>query len=357
MNFIVELSITEKCNLACPYCYVANRDQFMTPETFDQTLEKIKYYTKRAGCDGVHISYFGGEPLLNWELVKYAIPKIKAKGWSQTIVSNMTLITQEIVDFCKAYGVGFSWSFDGLGSNESRPLRRIPENQGCKKILDLYNNKKELLLSLCKSCKVMIYPGNYKNMAENLDFLLEWGIPSPDFTIVRDAIWTTEDVEGFKEEAHRLADRWMHHLKAGTRSTVGFFMLYILDTIFGIQHGKRPFGCFACSRGATVLSNGDFYPCARFASKKLLKYTADHDFDYYFKMLNPQSYDKCKSCDLYCICNAGCTYSQLREGNQPVPAVCDLLHILYYEAARIAHEMRDNQLFADMVIQSIRNAG
>ena len=357
MNFTVELSVTEKCNLACPYCYVANRDQFMTRETFDKVLEDIGFYSKKAGCDRVHISYFGGEPLLNWELIKYAIPKVNAKGWSQTIISNMTLITQEIADFCRANNVAFSWSFDGIDANTSRPLLKIPENRGFKKILDLYNTKKDLILSLCRACKVMIYPGNYKHMAENLDFFLEWGIPSPDFTIVRDAIWSTEDVEGFKVEAHRLADRWMDLMKQGVRCGVGFFVLYILDTIFGIKSGKRPFGCFACSHGASVTPDGSFYPCARFAAKRMMKYSAEYDFKHYYDMLNPCKYNDCKSCDLYYICNAGCTYSQLREGNKPVPSVCDLLHILYWEAARITHEMKDDKIFQDIILSRVCSAG
>ena len=47
------------------------------------------------------------------------------------------MITPEIAEECKQYGVGFSWSFDGLSANESRPLLKIPENKGFKKILDL----------------------------------------------------------------------------------------------------------------------------------------------------------------------------------------------------------------------------
>ena len=356
MNFIVELSVTEKCNLACPYCYVANRDQFMTPETFDKVLDDVEFYSRKSGCDGVHISYFGGEPLLNWELVKYAIPKVQARGWSQTIISNMTLLTQEIADFCKQHNVGFSWSFDGMDANTSRPLLKIPENQGYKKILDLYNSKKELLLSVCRGCKVMIYPGNYKHMTENLDFFLDWGITSPDFSIVRDAIWAEDDVKGFQIETHRLADHWMELLKQGIRCDVGIFMLYILDTIFGISCGKRPFGCFACSRGCAILSNGDFYPCARFAAKNLMKYSKDHDFNYYYNMMDPRKYNECKACDLYYICNAGCSYSQLQEGNKPVPAVCDLLHILYSEAARVVHEMKHDPTFCSIVAASLTNA-
>ena len=357
MNFCVELSVTEKCNLGCPYCYVANRDQFMTRETLDQVLDDIEHYASKARCTDVMISYFGGEPLLNWDLIKYSIPKVKARGWSQNIISSMTLITREIAHYCQEHGVGFSWSFDGIDANSSRPLLRIPENQGYKKILDLYNSKKDLLLELCHGCKVMIYPGNFRKMTENLDFLLDWGIPNPDFTLVRDAIWAEGDVEEFKHEARRLADRWMEHLRAGRRCGVGFFILYIPDTIIGVMYGKRTFGCFACTKGASVKSNGDFYPCARFASKGLLKYSKDHDFKYYNDLLNPCNYDKCRNCDLYRICNAGCTYSQLREGNKPVPAVCDLYHILYAEAARVTHLMKDNPVFQDMIATSIAHGG
>lgn len=329
----------------------------MTRETLDKAIEDIKKYTRKSNCEGVHISFFGGEPLLNWDLIKYAVPKFNELGWSQNIISNMTMITPEIAQFCQDHNVGFSWSFDGLGANKSRPLLKIPENQGFTKILDLYNSKKELLNQLCTGCKVMIYPGNFRDMDKNLDFFIEYGLPNPDFTLVRDAVWATEDVEAFKDEAHKLADRWMYHIKQGTRCSVGFFSLYILDTIFGILYGKRPFGCFACSHGALVKSNGDFYPCARFAAKDLMKYDDNHDFKYYYDMLNPQNYHDCQQCDLNYICNAGCTYSQLREGNKPVPAVCDLLHILYFEAARIVHEMKDNELFADIIKMSVKNAG
>lgn len=357
MNFIVELSVTEKCNLACPYCYVANRDQFMTREAFDKALEDIEFYSKKAGCDRVHISYFGGEPLLNWELIKYAIPKVNAKGWSQIIISNMTLITQEIADFCKSHNVRFSWSFDGIDANTSRPLLKIPENQGFKKILDLYNTKKDLILSLCRGCKVMIYPGNYKHMTENLDFFLEWGIPSPDYSIVRDAIWNEEDVKGFKAEAHRLADHWMDLMKQGVRCGVGFFELYIADTVSGVTFGKRPYGCFSCTHGCSVTPDGEFYPCARFASKRILKYDCSYDFKYYAGLLDVRDRPDCKACELYHICNAGCVYSELREGNRPVPAMCDLFRILYYEAARVTHEMKDNPIFQGVITEALNING
>ena len=75
-TFNVELCITDKCNLGCPYCYVANKNKFMSFETFEKVLEDIRYYTKKSGCDSYSISYFGGEPLLNFDLIKKTLPSL-----------------------------------------------------------------------------------------------------------------------------------------------------------------------------------------------------------------------------------------------------------------------------------------
>ena len=46
--FTLEVSTTEKCNLACPYCYVANEDNYLTPEMFDSSWEEFKTLVDRA---------------------------------------------------------------------------------------------------------------------------------------------------------------------------------------------------------------------------------------------------------------------------------------------------------------------
>ena len=68
--FTLEVSVTEKCNLGCPYCYVANRPTWMTPEVFDNALPELYNLMKRSGDAEYHVSFFGGEPLLNFDLFK-----------------------------------------------------------------------------------------------------------------------------------------------------------------------------------------------------------------------------------------------------------------------------------------------
>mgnify|MGYP003350054328 CR=1 FL=1 len=108
--FTLEISVTEKCNLGCPYCYVANRTTLMTPETFDNALPQLHKLMERSGDRDYHVSFFGGEPLLNFDLIKHAVPKLRAdkKCKGINIITNLTMIDDEKADFLQSNNVGVS---------------------------------------------------------------------------------------------------------------------------------------------------------------------------------------------------------------------------------------------------------
>ena len=116
----------------------------------------------------------------------------------------------------------------------------------------------------------MIFPGNVDTMTENLEFLVDLGMNCPDFMPVRDDIWSVDDLHNFRKECHRLADRTLQYFEDGQIVAVVMFYLAIRDTLIGLTKSKRPFGCFAGTHGAIMSVEGKFFPCARFASKKLL---------------------------------------------------------------------------------------
>jgi len=363
--FTLEVSVTEKCNLGCPYCYVANRPTWMTTEVFDNALPELYKLMTRSGDTEYHVSFFGGEPLLNFDLIKHAVPILiadpKCKGIN--IITNLTMIDEEKANFLTSNGVGISWSFDGMSSNESRPLLPLLENTNPETgelfngILDMYMYKKDLITKLTNGCKVMIWPGNTKDMVENFQFLLDWGIEHPDFSIVRDDVWTAADIQSFYSECNRLTDFWIKQLKSGIPCSVGFLRLAILDTLYGLVKGKRPFGCFAGTHGGVLMSSGEFYPCARFASKKIMKMDDQYNFQYYQDQFNPKNFDKCQPCDLKQVCNAGCTYSQVTNDNKPLDSICELFHIYYECAMRVVEECRDIPVFQDLILHYIESVG
>lgn len=363
--FTLEISVTEKCNLGCPYCYVANRPTWMTKEVFDQGMKDLPKLMQRSGDREYHVSFFGGEPLLNWDLITHAVPYLKSdkKCKGINIITNLTMIDADKAKYLKENGVGVSWSFDGMSSNETRPLLPLLENTNPETgdlfdgILSMYEYKKDIIKDLTNGCKVMIWPGNTKDMTENFQFLLDWGIEHPDFSIVRDDVWTVEDIKQFRHECERLADFWIEKLKSGQACSVGFLRLAILDVLYGLVKGKRQFGCFAGTNGGVLMSSGEFYPCARFASKKIMKMDEQYNFKYYQDMFNPKNFDKCEPCDLKQVCNTGCTYSQIMNDNKPLDSICELFHIYYEQGLRVVNECRDVPVFQDLILHYIENVG
>jgi uncharacterized protein len=355
-TLITEFVVTEQCNLACDYCYMKDKNTFMSISGVENYIENVQKIMDVYGCSKYHISYFGGEPLMNWKVVKEAIPKFHAdpRCDSQVIITNGLLITQDIIDYCKQYNVGFSWSFDGLWQEENRP------HKDTKDSLSIYREKKELLKSVSGSCKVMVGPQNSATMTENLEFLIDdFGLANPDFSLVRDDIWSEDEVIEFKFESHRLANRIVRYFKEGQNVSVGFYVLALMDMINGQVRSKRPFGCFAGCHGVGYFPNGDWYPCARFgAAKEFILMDSNNKLHHknITALLNPivsdpRVYPVCQDCKLYNFCNAGCTYSQLRIDKnglhyaEPVQSICDLYHIIYDDTLYINDLLKDNELY------------
>ena len=363
-TFTLELKTSNACSLRCVYCYESFTDTHMTIETFNKSLPKIINMMEASNTTKLNMSFFGGEPLLNWEIIEHATKVLRKLpiDVSLVLISNLTEIDEYKTKFLLDNGIGVSWSFDGMFTDASRPMApqyitRKSDGSTYKSTLELYKEKMPLIKQLTSGCKHMVFPGNSKDMANNLDFFIEFGIHSPDFSIVRDDIWTKENLISFRTDIRKLGDRYIHHIEAGTFCQVGFFRLYILDNLMGLTKGKRPFGCFAGIHGAILSTEGEFYPCARFLDKKVMKMDENHDFKYWSEKFNPQNFDKCQSCSLKNVCNAGCTYSQVRNDNKPLDSVCELFHIIQEETQRIVGILKHNKTFQAVVESSLKNMG
>ncbi len=372
-SFEFQLVLTERCNMACKYCYMANKPKDMTVEIFERHYKHaLPTLMSKYQRHTYHVALFGGEPLLNWELIEHIVPILKKDPKCKAIfalTNGIELRKDHKRKYFEENGIGFSLSFDGLWNKDSRVLKDGSSS------FELYTSEPlKSYFSGKGGCKVMVAPQNIETMVENYKwFVEEYKMLRPDFSLVRDDIWTDEDIEKFDIHAKLLADQMITYIKSGVPTLVGFFQLYILDLLFGAIQGKRPFGCFAGCGGAGFMPDGKVYPCARFGSNELtpifdsVKGNANPHLDLYMnpKITNPRTFIKCQDCSLYKYCNAGCTFQQtkdLRFSNQfepsrPLDSICKLLHILYRESIRITDELKDNELFRDMVKSSIKNVG
>lgn len=112
--------VTLRCNHSCKYCHAAAVP--MEAENMDMTLETAKKVVDTAffsTAPSISIEFQGGEPLVNWEVVKFSIEYAEAKSAKLSkpvrfsLVTNLSIMDDEKLDFLLEHGVGLNTSLDG----------------------------------------------------------------------------------------------------------------------------------------------------------------------------------------------------------------------------------------------------
>jgi uncharacterized protein len=107
------------CNLRCKYCFIGklsdNKVEYMSKDTLRIALEKFSDHLNKIKAEKGMIVFYGGEPLINFEVIKYGILLSKEKKYNIefSIVSNVTLLTPEIAQFIKDNNTSLGVSIDG----------------------------------------------------------------------------------------------------------------------------------------------------------------------------------------------------------------------------------------------------
>ena len=121
------LIVTNDCNFACRHCYEGAWNQFkrvyMKKEIAEKALEQYAIESENSKKDR-NIFFYGGEPLLNYPLIKYSYKKIEElrnSGLLQDVELNITtngsLINDEVISDALKYDVFFGVSIDGFKHN------------------------------------------------------------------------------------------------------------------------------------------------------------------------------------------------------------------------------------------------
>jgi len=125
--------VTLNCNYQCTYCQASSHYWHQKDDKkFDMdkaTAKKVVDVIFHSPNNALTIEFQGGEPLVNWPVVKYIIDYAEKKNKKArkdlicTIVSNFSLMTDEIYDYCKKHMVSLCTSLDGPESihNFNRP--------------------------------------------------------------------------------------------------------------------------------------------------------------------------------------------------------------------------------------------
>jgi uncharacterized protein len=123
---------TLRCEHSCPYCQVSrqseDKDKYdMSTEIADRALDLVF----KSPSQAIKIEFQGGEPLLNFEIIKYIVKKAKVlnqlhqRNLNFVIATNLAVVTTEILQFCRDNKVNISTSLDGPSDlhNKNRPRK------------------------------------------------------------------------------------------------------------------------------------------------------------------------------------------------------------------------------------------
>ncbi|MDN3515623.1 MAG: radical SAM protein [Candidatus Brocadia sp.] len=257
------LCITQQCNMRCQYCYIGKKDTGM-PLSIAKKI--IDFIFKNTPCEEkIDIGFFGGEPLLEFELIKKITglienhPSFHKKSVELTVVTNGTIFSDKIADFLNEHHIGFCLSCDGPPFVQDA-FRRFTDGKGSSTIVtDTIRRAKETLPSVLVNA--VYHPETFQYLPHVVEYLASLGLKriylNPDFS----ATWSKREAELLPEIYGQISRQYIaYYLKEDPH-----FISLIDSKIAAImREGHKPHERCRMGTGEFAFTpSGNIYPCER----------------------------------------------------------------------------------------------
>jgi len=335
------LNVTSKCNLSCGYCYEYGEDRIVEsttkPRFMDEATAKqsVDFMFAEAGdSPSVNLTFFGGETLLNFKMLKSALAYAKQRGAelgkqvNASLTTNATLLREEIVDWFIENDVGVTVSIDGAREQQDK-FRVFSNGMGSYDIIlprikDLLvrHRRKPVGARVTLTGQNLDVVSIYRHLYEEIGF---WEVGFAPVTTSWQREYAIED-EGFRallSGFQTLAAEYRDAALAGRRH--GFSN--VRDTLEEIHKGmSKSHPCGAGFGLLGVATDGDVALCHRFAgsdSHKLGSVFSGVDHGAQATFLETHHIDNktdCSTCWARPLCAGGCYHeAHTRYGTTTQP--------------------------------------
>ena len=338
------LHISHDCNLRCDYCFAGTGD-FGTGHRKDMPAQVGKkaidfLIEKSEKRRNLEVDFFGGEPLLNFdvvrEIVEYARSRERqcGKNFRFTRTTNGLLLDDEKIDFLTREMSNIVLSIDGRREVNDRVRRRV-DGSGCydvilpkfKKLVDKRGHDQYYVRGTFTKYNL--------DFSEDVLHLNSLGFDQVSVEpVVSDPALpyslTEADLPRIFTEYEKLAQELLRRKKEG----MGFnFFHFMLDLDQGPCAIKRLRGCGAGNEYCAVTPDGDIYPCHQFVGNPRWKMgdvfsgTIDLPMKETFAKATVYGKEECRSCWAKFYCSGGCNannYTYRGDIHKPFHLACEL---------------------------------
>jgi len=337
------LHICHDCNLRCEYCFAGTGSFCGERSMMSEEVGKraIDFVIANSGTRrNIEVDFFGGEPLMNFEVVKKIADYAKEQGekhdkvFRLTLTTNGVLLDDDKLDYINKNMSNVVLSIDGRREVHDRVRKTI--NGG---------GSYEIIMPKLKKAAELRNQDNYYVRGTfthyNLDFakdvlhLADEGFKQISVEPVvggRDEDYSIkeEDLPLAFEQYEVLAKEYVKRIKEGNWFN---FFHFMIDLTQGPCVIKRMSGCGAGCEYVAITPEGDIYPCHQFVGKKeyylgnVLNNIYNRDKTSEFANANVYTKEKCKACWAKFYCSGGCHANAYQFGgdiNNPYDIGCEL---------------------------------
>lgn len=318
--------VTENCNFNCTYCFISERvsanatNKVMTKEVAKASVELLQrtYEHQQHEYDKT-ITFYGGEPLMNLDIIKYFMQEVERVKplayWPSDVkfamITNGSLLNKENIAFLKQNHIALSISYDVDKDSHANRINRLGQ-----KTFDVVRNNIQMCINekMPYSLSITISEDTMLNREtvlqeiialEPLTIAFNMLIPNkhltPSDTYYEEA--TDFMIECFKRLRQKgiYEDRMMRKVQAFIDNK-----LYLYDCCAsgGNQFVIAPDGSIGICHG--YLNNRKYFSAN--VMNKDFDYRNSPDFDYW-KQRSPIFMPECQDCECLGICGGGCPYA------------------------------------------------
>ena len=316
------LHVAHTCNLSCDYCF-ASQGKYHGERalmSFEVGKQALDFLMEHSGSrKNLEVDFFGGEPLMNWDVVKRLVAYARQeegrrnKTFRFTLTTNGLLLDDEVIDFANREMHNVVLSLDGRPQVHDR-LRKTSSGAGSYDLI-LPKFRK---LAESRGEQGYYVRGTFTHY--NTDFVNDI-LPMADLGFTQLSMepvvcppgdpyaLTKEDLPVLLEQYELLAKEMLRREEEGRGFT---FYHYMIDLGGGPCIYKRMAGCGSGTEYLAVTPWGDLYPCHQFVGDEAYRMgtvwegVTNTGLRDRFAGCNACTREECRSCWARLFCSGGC---------------------------------------------------